>query len=341
MYISPSSHAENMIIYQFSGSRVVCDVVGKLYGGGSNSSIQRTIEELAEEEPKFPSGDLIVAYDNNQIIGRQYRVKWQGKIPISVITGVTAFTPVHPSFIQQQTFIPNVLPSTGIGYLRVKYERFHAEANDIHRSYRYDFISSRMDLIMKDCVKHSRLRRDSVAKSVKSENIFEGTRYGRVNEDGAKFYFHDQECIPINPNSSETVSKVFDHLLRKSEESDSSRNWIVVHQDGLPYNLGVELLRNTAICNGCGETTTDITKHFRDEHPTKNEHFKYKYEKLVLRAGNGHFEINLVRTIFNNFFDIYISEIAKSLGFRSPQSLSYCKSATDHHKSWQILQVQL
>jgi hypothetical protein len=109
MYISPSSQAENMIIYQFSGSRVVCDVIGKLYGGGSYSSIQRTIDELAEVEPKFPSGDIIVAYDNNQKIGRQYRVTWQGKIPFSVITGITAFTPVHPSFIQQQTFIPTCL----------------------------------------------------------------------------------------------------------------------------------------------------------------------------------------------------------------------------------------
>jgi hypothetical protein len=64
-----------------------------------------------------------------------------------------------------------------------------------------------------------------------------------------------------------------------------------------------------------------------------------KYGDIVLRAGNGHYEINIVRSIFANFFEIFIEDVAVMLGFRTPKSLEYCKTATDHHKSWQILQV--
>jgi len=82
------------------------------------------------------------------------------------------------------------------------------------------------------------------------------------------------------------------------------------------------------------------------EHMTQNHNgcdvsrnSERKYEDIFLRAGNGHYEINLVRSIMSNFFDIYIEDVAKLLGFKTPKSLEYCKSAADHHKSWQILQV--
>jgi len=81
--------------------------------------------------------------------------------------------------------------------------------------------------------------------------------------------------------------------------------------------------------------------HLKDTHNESDlySNSERKYADIFLRAGNGHFEINLVRSIMNNFFDVYIEDIAKMLGFKTPKSLDYCKSGADHHKSWQILQV--
>lgn len=60
---------------------------------------------------------------------------------------------------------------------------------------------------------------------------------------------------------------------------------------------------------------------------------------LFFYVGAGHIEMNLVRTVFAEFFCIYIKPVAVMLGFVTPKSLEYCKAAADYHKSWQILQV--
>lgn len=58
-------------------------------------------------------------------------------------------------------------------------------------------------------------------------------------------------------------------------------------------------------------------------------------------VGAGHIELNLVRTIFREFFGIFIRPIAEKMGYASPRSMEYCRAAADHHKSWQILKVRL
>jgi hypothetical protein len=84
-----------------------------------------------------------VAYDNNQIIGRQYRVE----------IGENTHQRHHQDNIIHAS--SSVLRSTGKGYLKAKYDHFYQESNEIHRIHRFNFISNRMDVIIKDCVKHN------------------------------------------------------------------------------------------------------------------------------------------------------------------------------------------
>jgi hypothetical protein len=115
----------------------------------------------------------------------------------------------------------------------------------------------------------------------------------------------------------------------------------VLVQDGLPYKIALKLIRSMRVCELCETETKHIDQHMIDHHKGASamKHSTAKFGNIVLRAGNGHYEINIVRSIFANFFHIYIEDIAKMLGFKTPNSLEYCKSAADHHKSWQILQV--
>jgi hypothetical protein len=252
---------------------------------------------------------------------------------------VTAFTRTDETNFQKTSTFLNYMPKAGITHLFRKYEDFRSRSNEIHRRFRAGFISKRLQLVVADCWDGKNAVEDSVQKNQKRAVGFLGNEYSRVEPDECTHRFHDQEIIHLNPNSIENVKKVLDDILAQSQRSDPDRNWIVVVQDGLPYCLAMDIIRNTMICKLCFEETKDIEKHFRDIHEGRNVQCSEKYFKIVLRPGNGHYEINLVRTIFNNFFDIYLRPIAKMLGFNSPASLDYCRTASDHHKSWEILEV--
>jgi hypothetical protein len=62
---------------------------------------------------------------------------------------------------------------------------------------------------------------------------------------------------------------------------------------------------------------------------------------LMLRPGLGHFEINMVKFIFNLTWDVVMELVAQLLDFKSSKALEYANSATDRRKAWEIVLVML
>jgi hypothetical protein len=63
------------------------------------------------------------------------------------------------------------------------------------------------------------------------------------------------------------------------------------------------------------------------------------YKNILLIPGLGHYEINYVKAIFKLIWHAGLKEFAKMLGFKSPKALSFCESASNHHKSWAMVQI--
>ena len=49
----------------------------------------------------------------------------------------------------------------------------------------------------------------------------------------------------------------------------------------------------------------------------------------------------MFRAFFDIYFDVLLEDLAKLLGFQSEKAISYCKKATDHHKTWDIIRIAL
>ena len=47
----------------------------------------------------------------------------------------------------------------------------------------------------------------------------------------------------------------------------------------------------------------------------------------------------MFRSLFEIYFDDFSLKIANILGFRSASAQSYCRKATDRHKSWDMIHV--
>jgi hypothetical protein len=226
-YISPISLAENLVIYHFSGSKNACNMFGRVTAGGSYWTIQNTGKDLATIPPAFPDGDIIVVYDNNQVIGRQYKVSWCGTIPSSTVTGITVLKTEVQRSTQRDIPIPNILPSPKPSNLTELREIFNIEMNSIHRQYRGHLIKGRMEVLETQ----AKLSKGKLLDPIAAEDFKryqpekETLRYDRVPPDESICQFFDQECLPINPNSEETVLQVIEHIHNMAALSDASRKW--------------------------------------------------------------------------------------------------------------------
>ena len=121
--------------------------------------------------------------------------------------------------------------------------------------------------------------------------------------------FLGEPCF-VNPCSYNSVDTVLRHI--QTQSLDDSKPWTVVGCDGLPYVLGARLIESDATL-----------------------------QNLLLVPGLGHFEMNMTRAIFKLLWDVVIEDLADLLGFRTIRAKESCKNCSDHHKSFQIVQILL
>lgn len=85
--ILPLSFTENMIGYSLSKSKSIITEIGSVIPGGSYNTLKSWIENQGTTLD-FPSQDCIVAFDNNQKVGKSWKIRADNKVTSSVITSV-------------------------------------------------------------------------------------------------------------------------------------------------------------------------------------------------------------------------------------------------------------
>ena len=119
----------------------------------------------------------------------------------------------------------------------------------------------------------------------------------------------------------------------------SLREWTVVCSDGLPYNLMLRLLAEQRCCGICNKSFfgEEIRKHFKDCHPNEKEEFYLEFDWVVLKIGDGHFEMNMSKTFFELNWVPFMSDLCYIMGFKSEAAQLSAKKCSDNHKAWRLL----
>ena len=139
--ILPGSFRHNIVAYSFSHSRQLIDYINSIMPASSYSTLTGWLSNEAKKEITFPKEDVRVVFDNQQVIGKRYKVNAKSNtVPSSVITSqanLVLNTDVHLQwnealkpkqwFFKEKTIDPNCLD----------------EANDYFRKSRNRFIKSR------------------------------------------------------------------------------------------------------------------------------------------------------------------------------------------------------
>ena len=161
----------------------------------------------------------------------------------------------------------------------------------------------------------------------------------------------------VNPNSNKTVTEVLRRVgqtarvTRYGFHGPNSREWLTVTMDGLPYLIAVSILEHTLICVQCGQKEgsgaenvsfygKEWKQHLDECHNgQENVACVREFDWVVLRIRPLHVEMNMVRVFFDINWDVFISSLAKELGFTSESALNYARGAKNHHHSMTMLNV--
>lgn len=60
---------------------------------------------------------------------------------------------------------------------------------------------------------------------------------------------------------------------------------------------------------------------------------------VILQPGPGHIEMNMLRGITEVCWEVFWSDLAQTMNFKSEKALICCKKVSDHHKGWQLLTI--
>lgn len=88
LVVLPLAFSENIVQYSVSNSKIATNI-NAAGGGGSYETVRQWLNNRAVDELPPVKGDVIVAFDNDQVIGKTYHARAENKsVKASVITAV-------------------------------------------------------------------------------------------------------------------------------------------------------------------------------------------------------------------------------------------------------------
>ena len=150
--ILPNAFRQNLLTYSLSNSKLLVNFNAATTPAGSYSFLKKWLSELSNEEIKVPSGDVRIVFDNEQVVGKIYRVKAEeNKVPLSVITS-HAYLKIsktsnlqYDSKLKPKYWMFNTLSQEQ----KLYFLAYPSKHNSYFRSTRNDLVASRITELVK------------------------------------------------------------------------------------------------------------------------------------------------------------------------------------------------
>ena len=95
-FVSPLMFATNLLVYSVTRSKLALNIHGKIHPARGNTTVKTWLNNLTMEVPQVPSGDILTAIYNDQVLIRKWTVRKDNRAQISVLTSVCV-APVYPN----------------------------------------------------------------------------------------------------------------------------------------------------------------------------------------------------------------------------------------------------
>ncbi|CAH1778669.1 unnamed protein product [Owenia fusiformis] len=404
-FIGPLSFLTNLNLQSVNVSPKCADILGSVIPSGKRKTLGNWFDIQAKNPPIFPSGDVIVTFDNEQIIGKSWSISHMNKAKVSVITNKTAAVIESNKSIQERKDLKpkywlkiegnesavssmtqdNESEST-TKYLEIHHQEQHLYINtflsDITKeSKTRDDIDNKVQQnvrqrLFKTCTNCNYLN-DKTKRKCKEchapltplvpltpTNIDKQQNRNKIAQnkiikenDDSEMYSHiksnhtrtDRPAMMdptmVNPNSYASLEAVMRDIGKEAgieRYGGSIRHWLSVCCDGLPFSLLINMIFDHITCQSCNKTIIgedEFKIHLETEHPIDEPKYYREFDWVLLIPGDGHYEMNLVKSYVELMWEVCYKELVRMLGWRSDAALVSAKKCRDYHKAWQTLIV--
>ncbi len=87
-FIGPFSLLQNLTMLSITGSKLAVNIMGSICAAGKYTHLNAILASGAKNELHCPNGDIIVMFDNEQVVGKTWNVRPNNKVRQSVVTNV-------------------------------------------------------------------------------------------------------------------------------------------------------------------------------------------------------------------------------------------------------------
>ena len=89
-FVAPMCFVNNIMQSQATQSRMCINLNGKTGPAGSYKTVSNWLVSQSTKELDFPQSDCMVAFDNDQVAGKSWRVSTDNKVKSSCVTSICA-----------------------------------------------------------------------------------------------------------------------------------------------------------------------------------------------------------------------------------------------------------
>ena len=89
-FVAPMYFVNNIMQCQATQSRMCINLNGKTGPAGSYKTVSNWLVSQSTKELDFPQSDCMVAFDNDQVVGKSWRISTDNKVKSSCVTSICA-----------------------------------------------------------------------------------------------------------------------------------------------------------------------------------------------------------------------------------------------------------
>ena len=377
--VSPFSFQRNLVQFTITGSKLATNLLGSWEPAGAYTKVQSFINKSAEA-PKIPDGDVHMAIDNEQRVGKSSgRIRAGSNIRLDICTTMSCLQPSENGNLQRKEHLkPEMWRKRESEDLQTLLKELSVEEEKClktFRRYRQDFIQdvimeveNELDADHRDHIDISLVQKERgldnyVCCKCRFITVDPGTVCQKCGHDPNRHpldhdvYHRSSSKHPENPprmmiadpcmvnqNTKDNVRTVMEHVQHHCSTTgkNKSREWTYLWCDAVPYLLGSKVVEETFRCTLCGEIVMKNDKASHSAlHKKEQVEFELWFGDLFFRPGPGHIELNMGRALLKMLWSPFLHHFAIVPGFRSPWAQQVIFNGVDHHRTRQILTTLL
>ena len=169
----PVHFRESVIIYTLTGSKLALQILGSGGAHASYQAVKRWLQNLGTTETQDDLGDVIIGFDNNQVLQRRWKVKLRNDVKCNIVTVVVSFNVCKYGQLQENPMLkPNEWNMKDLDpkeLEKIKHIDKDNKIKETHYNFLYPFLEQEIEMVVRQQERKDDVVSDHIDAAVEKE----------------------------------------------------------------------------------------------------------------------------------------------------------------------------